>query len=150
MPGAWNNKRARGALTQRCGKISDAAVRIGMDSSGLRHALGSDNPRAETADWIAQAAGVSLDYLCGRTDNPKRGTPARKFESFYTRLDFMLRARGRNLVSLAGYLNIPLWQMQQMHRTGVTPTVNRACRMAEFLDVSLDWLMGCTENRNVL
>lgn len=67
---------------------------------------------------------------------------------FYIRLEQLLRERGLDPKDLEDCNVISATQVNNYLNRENIPNLRTACRLAEFFDVSLDWLCGLDDERN--
>ena len=102
-------------------------------------------PRFENLFKIAEFYDVSVDWLMGRTE--KEGSRdtcmkfAEKIRMLRSELNLSQPAVAEQMgLSMRGYQNLEL---------GAEPRYSSLLKVAEFYNVSVDWLMGRTEKREV-
>jgi len=135
-------------------KMSQPAVakKMGLTMRGYQNIeLGSD-PRYSSLLRIANFYDVSVDWLMGRTEK-RTPTGTEHFAAcqgetmdFSERIRRLRRAEHLSQPALAKRIGLSMRGYQNME-LGTMPRYENLLRIADYYDVSVDWLMGRTENR---
>lgn len=132
-------------------KITDAALKTGLKVNTLyTYFCGKAVPRAERLGRIAAGYGVSADWLAGRIDDRReavRRLPDAGCRAIFTeRLNFLIGERSdREIAADSGFCECVIWQ----YRKGkIGPKLYALIDMADFFDVSIDYLIGLEAGKN--
>ena len=126
-------------------KYTDAAKKTGVNINALKdYIYGKTIPKAENLGRIAAGYGVSADWLAGRIDDRReavRRLPDAGCRAIFTeRLNSLIGERsGREIAADSGFSEYAIWE----YRKGkIGPKLYALIDMADFFDVSIDYLIG--------
>lgn len=127
----------------------------------VKYETGSSEPNFATLVKLAEYFGVSTDYLLGVTaagkangdqttiDNTGREDEEAVMVGFGERLKQLRKERGLTQEQLAEVLSVERSSIGKYEgKSGVMPSDDVKKRMAEYFDVSFDYLMGRTVERD--
>lgn len=125
-------------ITQRdiCSKLSISTATLSQYENGLRQ------PSYDILKKIADFYNVSIDYLLGRTDIKKVNNWCNM--NFANRLKLLRKEKGLNQTELAKEFNITSRTISQYEKGIRTPDLIQLDRLANFFNVSTDYLLGRT------
>ncbi len=104
-------------------------------------------PSLKSLIKIADKVKVSIPYLLGETDNDEfylSEQPA----SFHVRLEQLADERGEKYSSISNKMPFAYNSIYEWMRTGCLPSLDYIKPLAEYLDVSIDYLLGRTDERH--
>lgn len=105
-------------------------------------------PKVSVLIQIADHFGVSVEYLLAHTDDD-RFHPAAAPQTFRERLMFLKDEKGlRSFYALAGKVHVHKSNISQWLLKNYLPEIDTLEILADYFDVSLDYLLGRTEDRN--
>ena len=132
-------------------KYTDAAKKTGVNINALKdYIYGKTMPKAENLGRIAAGYGVSADWLAGRSDDRReavRRLPDAGCRAIFTeRLNSLIGERsGREIAADSGFSEYVIWN----YRKGkMGPGLYALIDMADFFDVSIDYLIGLEAGEN--
>lgn len=103
-------------------------------------------PRLDTAINLSSALGVSMDYLFGRRQDhgaPCNGSP----EMFSEMLRALRGKQGLSQVVLSELCGFESARVYQWEHCGVLPGIEAVAQLADFFNVSMDYLCGHSEDQ---
>lgn len=103
--------------------------------------IGRREPDFETASKIADFFDVSVDYLLGRTDDP-RSYEAILMSSFGERLKKLRTERGLRQEDIGKIVHVGKSTVSQWENNIHVPDLETVSKIASFLNVSVDYLLG--------
>lgn len=124
------------------------------NSTLSQYEAGNRIPGDDIKNKIADYFNVSVDFLLGRTDDPTPYTQAMgrvnriKIENFSDRLKQLRNEKGVLQRELADYLNVSRVTITQYENGSRSPDDETKKKIAEYFNVSLDYLMGFSDIRN--
>lgn len=99
-------------------------------------------PHLDTAIRLSSALNVSLDYLVGRKQE-QGVSPDGNMELFAARLKYLREKHGLSQVVLSELCGLGSARGYQWEHCGMVPvSIERVARLADFFNVSLDYLCG--------
>jgi len=101
---------------------------------------GKRSPTFFNALRLAEYFGCSLDYLAGRIDDDIKFTP-QPILPFHERLLYILNERGLTWYKVVKDTKISISNIHDW-RSGSSPLLPRLIELADYLDVTLDYLVG--------
>ena len=105
-------------------------------------------PSLKSLIKIADKVNVSLSYLLGETDNNefyKSEHPT----SFHIRLQELANERGEKYSAISNKMPFAYNSIYEWIRTGCLPSIDYLKPLAEYFKVSIDYLLGRTDDRNL-
>ena len=105
-------------------------------------------PSLKSLIKIADNVNVSLSYLLGETDNNefyKSEHPT----SFHIRLQELANERGEKYSAISNKMPFAYNSIYEWIRTGCLPSIDYLKPLAEYFKVSIDYLLGRTDDRNL-
>jgi len=115
--------------------------KLGLRGSSIRiWRSGRSNPSLQYAILLAEYFNCSLDYLLGRIDNDITFTP-QELLPFHISLTTILKEKNLSWYKVVGDTNISKTSMQAW-RKGSVPLLPILIELADYLDVSIDYLIG--------
>lgn len=124
--------------------ITDLSKVTGISKGLLSISLrGISIPTIKNLIKIANYFNCSLDYLLGRSENMKRYPEARAGESFYNRLMYLLSKNHIKYYELQKGRDLP--KSKYFWKKGSMPLVENLITIAEYFNVSIDYLLGLTD-----
>ena len=104
-------------------------------------------PSVKVLIKIADCFEVSLPYLLGETDT-KDFYKSDKAISFHERLAALVEERGTNYSRIASVMPFSKNFFYEWQRTNTLPSLDYLKALAEYFGVSMDYLLGRTDDRN--
>ncbi|MCI9290318.1 MAG: transcriptional regulator [Clostridia bacterium] len=105
-------------------------------------------PSLKSLIKIADKVNVSLSYLLGETDNNefyKSEHPT----NFHIRLQELANERGEKYSAISNKMPFAYNSIYEWIRTGCLPSIDYLKPLAEYFKVSIDYLLGRTDDRNL-
>ncbi len=105
-------------------------------------------PSLKTLIKIADKVNVSLPYLLGETDNDEfylSESPA----TFHDRLEQLANERGEKYSAIANKMPFAYNSIYEWKRTGCLPSLEYIKPLAQYFKVSIDYLLGRTDDRTI-
>ena len=105
-------------------------------------------PSLKSLIKIADNVNVSLSYLLGETDNNefyKSEHPT----SFHIRLQELANERGEKYSAISNKMPFAYNSIYEWIRTGCLPSIDYLKPLAEYFKVSIDYVLGRTDDRNL-
>lgn len=105
-------------------------------------------PSLKTLIKIADKVNVSLPYLLGETDNTEfylSETPT----TFHARLEQLANEKGEKYSAIANKMPFAYNSIYEWIRTGCLPSLEYVKPLAEYFNVSVDYLLGRTDDRTI-
>ena len=105
-------------------------------------------PSLKSLIKIADNVNVSLSYLLGETDNNefyKSEHPT----SFHIRLQELANERGEKYSAISNKMPFAYNSIYEWIRTGCLPSIDYLKPLAEYFNVTIDYLLGRTDDRNL-
>lgn len=128
-----------------CGQIKSEALaaKIGVAGTSVRAWMNATrNINLVHAVGLADFFHCSLDYLAGISDTDREVLP-RPLPPFYGRLREVMKEQGVSRYKIAQLLHADVFFTNWAH--GEVPMLYTVCTIADFLNVSLDYLVGRTD-----
>lgn len=104
-------------------------------------------PKPLTLVRLADFFAVSLEYLLGRSDRYEF-TPSQPPKTFHLRLKQLLEEQNETVYRAAETTHIHRNNIAQWLKKGYVPSLDDLLNLAEHFDVSLDYLIGRSDDRN--
>ena len=124
------------------------AAAVGINNNTLSHAtLNGIIPNVTSLTKIANYENISLDYLLGYTDD-KTFYPALSPSTFQERLVSLTEENNTKFSVIARHMPFPRTLFYDWIRRGNLPTVENLYILAEYFQVSADYLLGRTDYKN--
>jgi len=114
------------------------------ESSYRRYEINRSTPHHETFLKLADYFEVSLDYLAGRSDNHNNVQFTRT--KFAERLESLRTKKAVTQKAIANHLGIPERAYQLYEYDKREPSQDDLIKLASYFNVSLDYLLGCSDN----
>ncbi len=103
-------------------------------------------PSLKSLIKIADKVKVSLPYLLGETDDEDFYLSEHP-SSFHARLEQLANERGEKYSSISNKMPFAYNSIYEWMRTGCLPSLDYIKPLAEYFDVSIDYLLGRTDDR---
>ncbi len=103
-------------------------------------------PSLKSLIKIADKVNVSLAYLLGETDNDEFCISEHP-TSFHVRLEQLADERGEKYSSISNKMPFAYNSIYEWMRTGCLPSLDYIKPLAEYFNVSIDYLLGRTDDR---
>lgn len=117
---------------------------IGVAGSAVRAWLrGEKLPNLKNAVLLADYIGCSLDYLVGRSEHYEEVLP-RPLPPFYQRLRSIMKEQNVKRYALTCNTTVKDSRITNWAK-GESPSLSSLCAIADYLHVSLDYLVGRTD-----
>jgi len=126
-------------LTQK--KIAEA---IGIAVRNYQRLESDNNPSVETVIKLADYFNVSTDYLLGRSDN--QGVVYSTRTKFAERLESLRIKKANTQRDMAEYLDMHERAYQMYEYDKCEPNHEITIRLADYFNVSTDYLLGRSDN----
>lgn len=132
-------------------KYTDAAKKTGVNINALKdYIYGKTIPKAENLGRIAAGYGVSADWLAGRIDDRREAVrrlpDAGCREKFTERINSLIGGRSsREIAEGSGFYEYVIWRYRKGKEE---PRLYALIDMADFFDVSIDYLIGLEAGEN--
>ena len=109
-----------------------------------RYESGEIEPPISSISKLADYFEVSIDYLVGRSDNP--GVEYLTRTKFVERLEALRIEKSISQKAVAEYLGIPERAYQLYEYDKREPSQDDLIKLADYFDVSTDYLLGRSDN----
>ena len=120
------------------------SAKTGLSSSAIRSWVrGARLPTLESVIRLADYFQCSLDYITGKEEKFEI-VLARPLPSLYERIRSVMKSKGVSRYSVAHKTSIRDSHITNWSR-GEIPTLESICILADYLNVSLDYLVGRTD-----
>lgn len=120
---------------------------IGVDTRSISLAMEYGIlPSTKTLIKIADYFEVSLHYLLGKTED-NYFYPTSEQSSFPERLKILLKERDITAYKLANYCHFDKSYITKWNKGKITPSLEFLELISDFFDVSIDFLLGRTDDR---
>lgn len=105
-------------------------------------------PSLKSLIKIADKVNVSLSYLLGETDNNEFYKSEHPI-NFHIRLQELANERGEKYSAISNKMPFAYNSIYEWIRTGCLPSIDYLKPLAEYFKVSIDYLLGRTDDRNL-
>jgi len=97
---------------------------------------------------LADYFDVSIDYLVGRSDNPNK-SPSEDVDTFLARLRALRKSQNITQEDISKILNIGMTSYYHYEHGRREPSMSTLIALADYFDVSIDYLVGCSDNPSI-
>ena len=104
-------------------------------------------PSTRSLVKMADYLGVPMEYLLGESDE-KDFYPTEKFETFQDRLNLLMNERKLKISEISHFMSFPRNSIHEWMRRNNLPALDYLKELAEFFNVSIDFLLGRTDFRD--
>jgi len=103
-------------------------------------------PSLKSLIKIADKVNVSLTYLLGETDNIEFYL-SEKSTTFHIRLEQLANEKGEKYSAISNKMPFAYNSIYEWKRTGCLPSLEYVKPLADYFNVSIDYLLGRTDDR---
>ena len=136
--------RLRELMEEKEWKSEEVSEKLGIAGSAVRAWLrGEKLPSLKNIVLLADLFACSLDFLVGRKENFEE-VAARPLPEFYGRLREIMNERGVNRYALTSSGTVNDSRVTRWAK-GESPSLPSLCVLADYLNISLDYLVGRTD-----
>lgn len=141
-------KRMLAAIEEKDLSKKDFALSAGVNKDVIiRATVYGILPSVKTLVKIADFLQCSLNYLLGEEEQTLF-VPSQAGENFYVRLKGLAEERQMKLSALSRFMSFAPNSVYEWIRTKSLPSLDYLLEIADFFDVSMDYLLGRTDYRN--
>ena len=141
-------KRLIGLIEETDLHKGDFAKAVGISANTISHAtLYGILPNLSTLIKIADYLNIPLDYLLGKTDDPAF-YPTEHRSSFHERLTSLTTERNTKFSKIARSMPFSQNLFYEWMRRKTMPDVENLYFLAEYFQVSADYLLGRTDYKD--